>query len=65
MHTSVKKKEVKTKLLKPLGFDVLANFNFKYNIVALANESGITTRQFADFKAGAKTEVFKRLNALL
>jgi Domain of unknown function (DUF4157) len=59
------KEEVKTKLLKPLGFDVLANFNFKYNIIALANKLGITTKQFADFRAGAKTEVFKRLNALL
>ena len=59
------KEEVKTKLLKPLGFDVLANFNFKYDIVALANKLGISTKQFADFKAGAKTEVFKRLNALL
>jgi hypothetical protein len=48
-----------------LGFDVLANFNFKYDIVALANRLGISTKQFADFKAGAKTEVFKRLNALL
>jgi hypothetical protein len=58
------KEEVKTKLLTPLGFDVLANFNFKYNIVALANKLGISTKQFAGFKAGAKTEVFKRLNAL-
>ena len=59
------KDEVKTKLLKPLGFDVLASFNFKYNIIGLANKLGISTKQFADFKAGAKTEVFKRLNALL
>jgi hypothetical protein len=59
------KEEVKTNLLKPLGFDVLANFNFRYDIVALANKLGISTKQFVDFKAGAKTEVFKRLNALL
>ena len=59
------KEEVKTKLLKSLGFDVLASFNFKYNIVALANKLGISTKQLADLKAGAKTEVFKRLNALL
>jgi hypothetical protein len=59
------KEEVKTKLLKPLGFDVLASFNFKYNIVGLANKLGISTKQWADLKAGAKTEMFKRLNALL
>lgn len=53
------------KLVKALGFDVIANFNFKYGIVALANTLGISNKQYADLKAGAVTEVYKRLNALL
>jgi hypothetical protein len=59
------KEEVKTKLLEPLGFDVLANFNFNCGFLALANKLGISTKQFVDLKDKAMTEMYKRLNALL
>ena len=59
------KEEVETKLVKPLGFDVLAGFNFKYDILGLANKLGISNKQITDLKAGAEREVYKRLNALL
>jgi len=51
------KEEVETKLLKPLGFDVLANFNFNYGFLALANKLGISTKQFVGLKDKAMTEM--------
>ena len=59
------KEEVKTKLLKALGFDLLASFNFRYSIVELANKLGISNKQYIALKAGAATEIYKRLDALL
>ena len=60
------KEEAETQLVKILGFDLLANFNFRYNnIVELANKLGISNKQYGDFKEKAVTEVYKRLNVLL
>jgi hypothetical protein len=52
--------------LKPDGFDMLANFNFKGSgIVEIGEKLGFTRKQYGDAKGGGIKEVFKRMEKAL
>ena len=52
--------------LKPDGFDMLANFNFKGSgIVEIGEKLGFTRKQYGDAKADGVKEVLKRMEKVL
>ena len=52
--------------MKPDGFDMLANFNFKGSgIVEIGEKLGFTRKQYGDAKADGVKEVLKRMEKVL
>ena len=52
--------------LKPNGFDMMANFNFKGSgIVEIGEKLGFTRKQYGDAKGDANKEVLKRMEKVL
>jgi hypothetical protein len=62
-----KKKKAETLIrgLKTNQFDVIASFNFKFEILKMVNALGLTLKEYGALGNGGPVEIAKRLDALL
>jgi hypothetical protein len=51
--------------LKPDGFNIMAAFNFRFNLTPLVLGLGFTLKEYGDLRTGAPLELARRLDAAL